>query len=202
MGALNFDPDEVLASIRKSRATPAKVANPAKQVGDFSNFSSFSRLPSAKSENDTSLEDAERPEDAFEERAAIVEFDGSAPREWAEGFARLDLATPPAGFTTARWRQLIDDGGHFLDRWASEAAALGWTATDVFGLHPNAPATRFDGMGLVVLIGGGEVIAVSADRATIRGQSGNSLTYYLRRPRPDAVAAWELAPNAPRREAR
>ena len=74
----------------------------------------------------------------FEERAAIVEHDGGAPREWAEGFARLDAATPPKGFDLGRWRQLIDDGGRFLDRWALTAAECGWSATDVFGLHPVA----------------------------------------------------------------
>lgn len=31
---------------------------------------------------------------AFEERAAIIEFDGGAPREWAEQFARLLIKTP------------------------------------------------------------------------------------------------------------
>ena len=104
---------------------------------------------------------------AFEERAAIVEYDGGVPREWAEGFARLDLAEPPAGFDQNRWRQLIDDGGRFLDRWAETAAECGWSATDIFGLHPGVPAARYDGMGLVALIGGGEVIAVRNDSATI-----------------------------------
>lgn len=31
---------------------------------------------------------------AFEERAAIIEFDGHTPREWAEQFARLLIKTP------------------------------------------------------------------------------------------------------------
>jgi len=114
------------------------------------------------------------------------------PREWAEGFARLDLAVPPAGFARSRWRQLIDDGGRFLDRWATAAAACGWSATDLFGLHQAAPAARYDGMGLVGLIGGGEVIAVQSRSATIRRPGGSCLTYYLRRPRPDAVPVWEL----------
>lgn len=136
--------------------------------------------------------DAEDRNAAFEERAAIVEFDGGVPREWAEGFARLDLAVPPSGFDQERWRQLIDDGGRFLDRWAGTAAACGWSAADIFGLHPGAPAARYDGMGLVALIGGGEVVAVRSDAATIRHSGNNCLTYYLRRPRPDAVPVWEL----------
>lgn len=135
---------------------------------------------------------AGRPNADFDERAAIIEFDGGAPREWAEGFACLDLTRPLAGFGTGRWRQIIDDGGRFLDRWASQAAAVGWSAADVFGLHPAAPASRYDGMGLVPLIGGGEVIAVEPDHAVIRMQCGACLTYYLRRLRPDAVPVWDL----------
>ncbi len=34
---------------------------------------------------------------------------------------------------TARWRQLIDDGGRFLDTWGSQAAEFGWRVEDVFG---------------------------------------------------------------------
>lgn len=135
----------------------------------------------------------------FDERAAIAEFEAVVPREWAEGFARLDTAKPLLGFSCDRWRQLIDDGGRFLDQWANQAAALGWTAVDVFGLHRDAPAARLDGIGLVALIRGGEIVAIDSDHATIRMPSGNCLTYYLRRPRPDAVAAWDLDKTQARR---
>ncbi len=128
----------------------------------------------------------------FEERAAIVEHDGRVPRPWAEGFARLSVSRSPVGFAEARWRQLLDDGGRFLDRWAEVAVAHGWSATDVFGVCPQAPAARYEGMGLVALILGGEVIEVGTDRAIIRSMGGGCLTYYLRRPRPDSVAVWDL----------
>ena len=131
----------------------------------------------------------------FEERAGIVEHDGGVPSEWAEGFARLDLMKPPAGFDRGRWRQLIDDGGRFIDRWAATAAATGWSASDVFGLHPDAPAARYDGMGLVPLICGGEVIAIEAGHATIRTLGGACLTYYLRRQANTGVPVWDLVPR-------
>jgi hypothetical protein len=130
---------------------------------------------------------------AHEERAAIIEHDGGAPREWAEGFARLDCSTPPPGFSPRSWEQLINDGGRFMDRWATEAARLGWTAEDVFGVHPSASGARVDAMGLVPLIGGGEVVSISGDRASIRMPGGSTLTY-LRRARPKAVALWDLCP--------
>ena len=51
------------------------------------------------------------------------------------------------------------------------------SALDLFGVHPAAPASRFDAMGLFLLIGGGEVIALTASSATIRRRSGAVLTY-------------------------
>jgi hypothetical protein len=131
--------------------------------------------------------------DDFEERAAIVEYGAGVPRAWAEGFARLDTCCRPRGFSKAQWQQVIDDGGRFLDGgWAQKAAAIGWTATDIFGVHPLKPRVRFDAMGLVSLIRGGDVIDVQVDRAVIRMPTGNNLTYYLRRHFSEAVTLWEL----------
>jgi hypothetical protein len=85
---------------------------------------------------------------AFEERAAIIEYDAGVLRSWAESFARLNIADQPPGFRHEAWSQLIDDGGRFLDCWGMEAARLGWSALDVFGVHPAAPSTTFDAIGL------------------------------------------------------
>ena len=127
----------------------------------------------------------------FEERTALVEYGAGVPREWAEGFARLDCTDPPPGFSPSRWRQIIGDGGLFLDKWAKQAAALGWTAVDVFGVNPAAPAVRYDGMGLVPLIGGNRVIAISADSAKLESAAGNIQTF-RRYPRRGSVALWEV----------
>jgi hypothetical protein len=129
----------------------------------------------------------------FEERAALVEDGTGAPREWCEGFARLDVATPPAGFDERRWRTLLEDGGVFLNRWGAEAARRGWSAEDVFGVHPVAPGARYDTAGLVVLIDGGEVTAMSEKSASIRTRSSGATLIYLRTPRDGSVALWEMA---------
>jgi hypothetical protein len=125
-----------------------------------------------------------------EERAALIEYGANVARDWAEGFARLDLSAPPQGFGDARWRTVVNDGGRFLDRWADEAARLGWQATDVFGVHPIAPSTRFDAMGLVPIIGGGEVISINERSATILSPGGQLLVY-MRRPSNGAVCLWD-----------
>ena len=62
--------------------------------------------------------------------------------------------------------------GLFLDRWGSEAAVLGWRTEDVFGIHPAAPSARYDAMGLVPLIGGGEVTVIDGIHPTIRRRKG------------------------------
>src|SRR5215472_619764 len=62
----------------------------------------------------------------LEERAAIIEHDGAAPRAWAEAFAALCAMLPPAGFSTARWQRIIDATGVFLDCWAAQAIRCGW----------------------------------------------------------------------------
>jgi hypothetical protein len=115
------------------------------------------------------------------------------PREWAEGFERLRAMACPAGIRPDRWRQAIVDAGRFLDQWGGQAAALGWTTLDAFGAHPTHPLQRVDLAGLVILLHGDELVAITADAARIRNRSGAILTYY-RRPRPGAVPLWELRP--------
>ena len=140
----------------------------------------------------TKIEQLRAPQnDAFEESAAIIEYNAGVRRSWAESFARLNIADQPPGFRHQAWCQLIDDSGRFLDCWSMEAARLGWSVLDVFGVHPAAPSTTFNAIGLVPLIRGGDVVAIGSDRATIRTQGGTLLTY-LHRPQPGAVAVWEL----------
>jgi hypothetical protein len=45
---------------------------------------------------------------------------------------------------------------------------FGWTALDLFAVHPIAPVARFDKMGLVLVICGGEVVALTTGSASRR----------------------------------
>lgn len=51
----------------------------------------------------------------FEERAAIVEFDGNAPREWAEQFARYLTKTKPATIEDVDWSWFLTICGRMID---------------------------------------------------------------------------------------
>jgi hypothetical protein len=84
------------------------------------------------------------------------------------------------------WRQAIDDGRQFLGRWGEHAEALGWRADDIFGLHdpPEQPGptyrrlSRYDGMGLIWLLHGRPVVALTATAAVIGREGGP--TFYRR----------------------
>ena len=114
------------------------------------------------------------------------------PRAWADGVAKLTTIARPAMVRPDRWRRAVADAECFLDQWGAQAASLGWSTLDVFGAHPTHPVQRLDLAGLLLLLHGDELAAITADTAGIRTRSGAILTYY-RRPRPGAVPLWRLA---------
>jgi hypothetical protein len=108
-----------------------------------------------------------RRDGEFEERAALIEEGAHVPRAWAEAFARLDLMPRPASVPEERWRQIIDDGGRFLDRWGRHAADLGWSEQEVFGTDSLVPVPVLEPAGLVPMIMGGVVEVIERHRAVI-----------------------------------
>ncbi|MFC4271593.1 hypothetical protein GQF03_17490 [Sneathiella chungangensis] len=114
----------------------------------------------------------------------------SEPEEWRDGFDRLISSPAPKGITVTRWRQFIEDVERFMTDWAEKAHALGWTAVDVFGLHPEAPTHRPDSAGLIWLLSGHEVAAMSGSEAVIK-ISGNRTQTFHRRAQ-GGVPAWKL----------
>jgi hypothetical protein len=135
--------------------------------------------------------------DVEEERAAIAEYDGGAPRAWAEALARLDPAYPPGDVLLKRWVQFIDDCGRFLDEgWAVCAARLGWEPIDLFGCNRIKPFARINRAGLLWLLNGRKLLALSADAAAIATASGSYHTFRRHMREPGGVPAWELSPKA------
>jgi hypothetical protein len=133
--------------------------------------------------------------DAEEERAAIAEYDGGAPRAWAEASARLDPNKPPGDVPPRRWLRFVDDCGRFLDGgWAVRAAAFGWGPLDLFGCDRERPFARVDHLGLLWLLNGGSVVELHRDRAILETERGTRQCY-RRRPVEvgRVVLAWELS---------
>ena len=87
----------------------------------------------------------------------------------------------PARIEPADWQEA---GRKFLARWGMQPEALGRTARELFGLHPvpERPAanysrsSRLDDTGLIWLLRGRPVIALTETTAAIRGATA-MLTY-------------------------
>ena len=115
---------------------------------------------------------------------------------WSDGVARLRGMALPRNYPQHVWQQLIVDADRFLDRWAQQAAALGWPGWELFGCHRRAPWGRIQGMGLVLLLHGDQLAALTASEAVIRRASGAHQTW--RRKAADPLPAeercliWEL----------
>jgi hypothetical protein len=108
------------------------------------------------------------------EREAIAIELGGVPKIYASAFAQLQ-AHPPPEVPLERWHQFVNDAGIFLDRWGRAAERIGWKAEELFGLHPDAPMARYDRMGLIWLLKGERVVALTATGARLSGE----LMFYL-----------------------
>ena len=113
------------------------------------------------------------------------------PRAWADGVAKLTTIARPAMVRPDRWRRAVADAECFIAEWGAQAAALGWDTLGLFGAHPTHPLQRLDCAGLVWLLHGDDVIAITSASACMRTSRGATLTY-LRRSRPGAVPLWQL----------
>ncbi|CCE11418.1 conserved hypothetical protein [Bradyrhizobium sp. STM 3843] len=115
---------------------------------------------------------------------------GRTSRSLDGAFAALERRCPER-VELDRWRQAVADSRRFLGRWGDQAAALGWTASDLFGLHqvPEDPAptyrrlSRDDETGLVWLLQGRHVVALTKETAAIEQRTG-VLTIYRKKCKP------------------
>jgi hypothetical protein len=112
------------------------------------------------------------------------------PARYESVYSALE-ARCPDHVPAMRWQQAVEDGRRFLARWGKQAEALGWTARDLFGLqtppaksHPSySRLSRYDETGLIWLLQGREVVALTEATASIKGATGN-ITIYRRHNKP------------------
>ena len=129
------------------------------------------------------------------ERVVLLHCPPGVPEAWVQDTCNLLAMACPASCPADRWKALREDAYHFLRDYAARAHALGWVACDLFAVHPVKPWVRFDVMGLVPLLQGRRITALSESRAEIRDHGGGKLTY-RRAPRAspsEACLVWELA---------
>ena len=137
-----------------------------------------------------------------ERRLSVTSAD-NAPQQhlktiaaWAAGVSSLRAMPPPSNYPQHAWEQLIVDAERFLDDWAAQAAALDWTTWELFGCCRRAPWGRIQGMGLVLLLRGDEIAALTATEAVIRTRTGARQTYRRKPADPlhpaERCLVWEL----------
>lgn len=153
----------------------------------------------------------------FEERAAVLEYEGGVDRRIAEkrtavefGFASkealqdalvaqwqgevmaMTIPDSPSNF----WRQALTSARQaFLQGWVKQAAALGWTEIDLFGVHPKAAEARIDCKGLIPILAGRPILAITRDECVIDVGDGRRLTFYRANHNVygEAKPIWEVA---------
>lgn len=90
-----------------------------------------------------------------------------------------------------RWEAAVEDGRRFLTQWGGQADALGWSTRDLFGLAPvpTSPRpsyrrlSRYDETGLIWLLRGRQVLALTESTATVENPTG-AITVYRRHNKP------------------
>lgn len=114
------DPAEILSRIR------ARGANILIDKGKLE-IVNRSKLPAGALEyirkNARAIADHLDREVEFEERAAIIQFDGGSPREWADKFAMFCISHRPAGISDVDWSWFITQCGKIVDEAPARRAA-------------------------------------------------------------------------------
>ena len=127
----------------------------------------------------------------------LSENKAAGDRGRSDPFGRLGrtyaalAACSPEHVLADRWQQAVQDGRRFLAKWGEQAVALGWTPRDLFGLHkpPDQPhpsyrrLSRYDETGLIWLLQGRPVVALTAATAAIENPTG-AVTVYRRYDKP------------------
>jgi hypothetical protein len=105
-----------------------------------------------------------------------VRLPGGFP--FAEALSELERECPDY-VEAERWQQCLIDAQRFLAEWGEMATALGWSPPELFGLHqvPQQPRatyrrlSRYDATGLIWLLQGHPVVALTKDEAAIQRDS-------------------------------
>jgi hypothetical protein len=102
----------------------------------------------------------------------------------------------PYRWPAATWPQLVADAAGFCRDRAEQAFLLGWPTWALFGCHRRAPWGRIQGMGLVLLLRGDEIAALTATEAVIQTSTGAYQTYRRKPADPlhpaERCLVWEL----------
>ncbi len=177
MSAPVFDIDAIMRDVRAA-ANLREPATTATLLQNAPNRSNVAGVANGRAEEIEERTGHGGWSDDEDERAALVEEGAGVPRAWAEGFARLLPDHPPADVPPKGWKTIIYDVGRFLDGpFLDVAVKLGWGPYDLFGCDRDRPYARIDHMGLLWLLNGRKLIALTETTATIETPTGATHRY-------------------------
>ena len=100
-------------------------------------------------------------------------------------------ASPCRYLTPAKWAPMRANALAFLDQYGAEAHRLGWTAPQLFGVHPEHGFLRVEYAG-ALMVNGSLVVGVEPDRIVFGRFSG-----YRNKPGQSwGPPVWEFKPKA------
>ena len=104
------------------------------------------------------------------------------------------MTSPCRNLPPTKWATIRESALTFCDQFGNEAHRLGWTAPELFAVHPQHGTTRLDLCGVLML--GGEVArGVEANRVVFERTSG----YRNGAGQLWGVPVWEFAKGAGRK---
>ena len=91
---------------------------------------------------------------------------------WRHALDAMPADRSPCRYLTpARWVQMRESALAFIDRFGAEAHRLGWTAPELFAVHPEHGTLRLEMCG-VLMVSGRKVDSVAADCISFGNQTG------------------------------
>lgn len=91
---------------------------------------------------------------------------------WRDALDNLSPHASPCRYLTpAKWAAIRENAIAFCDRHGAEAHRLGWTAAELFAVHPEHGTARIDYCG-VLMIGAEPPRGVEAERIQFERTSG------------------------------
>jgi hypothetical protein len=117
---------------------------------------------------------------------------GALLSQWRSNLMALRLDRPRGGILPARWRALLLDAADLFNGWGPQAAALGWTGAELFGVDPSL---RLDHQALHSLAwrcDGFRVAALTDYSASLEGKAALTPGKYYRGDASRLIPIWRL----------
>jgi hypothetical protein len=109
--------------------------------------------------------------------------------EWRNAFGALRPTSSPCRYLgTTAWANIHEACTDFIERFGADAVRMGWTAPQIFGVHPQHGTLRIDWCG-VMITGGHKAIGIEPNRVLFGNVSGYRSTPGA----PTGIPIWEYA---------